>query len=200
MSVCIGLNGGKKRRKAKGCKPGGERKWIKQDTRRHQPPEPVPLLYTTPLYLLAILNQIMFFIQIINCNRGTWQGFAKKRFCFQPLQPDSGRGEERGRRTWCITGYLQSGVLRTAWRDRHKEFFFNKLWPISFLTTNHKCLSNRSLDNLLCWLLNLKISLSFFLLLPALSSKARPEKNTGIEKKHTLSPEYGLTWFRVFIF
>lgn len=49
----------------------GERKWFTQDTRRHQPPETVPLLYTTPLYLLAILNQIMFFIQIIDCNRGT---------------------------------------------------------------------------------------------------------------------------------
>lgn len=39
-----------------------QKQQITQDTRRHQPPKPVPLL-NTPLYLLFFLNQVMMFIK-----------------------------------------------------------------------------------------------------------------------------------------
>lgn len=58
------------------------------------------LLYTTPLYLLSILNQFVIFIQSINCYRGTWQGFAKQketRFLQVVFPTPSSRFGKRGK-------------------------------------------------------------------------------------------------------
>lgn len=89
-----------------------KRKWITQDKRRHQPPEPVPLLYTT-LYLLSILKSVhvVYSNQLIATealDKGL-QNNKEKGFLqvgFRPLPPDpdrGGEGRERGRRQGSIT-------------------------------------------------------------------------------------------------
>lgn len=80
-------------------------KWITQDKRRHQPPEPVPLLYTTPLYLLHPKSVHVYSNHLIATealDKGL-QNKKEKRFLFlqvgfQPLPPDPDRGGKEERR------------------------------------------------------------------------------------------------------
>lgn len=81
-----------------------EREWITQDTRRHQPPEPVPLLYTTPLYLLSFskLVHFCFYSNQLLQRHLTRVSQNKKKKIFAGWFPTpstrSRQGKERGRR------------------------------------------------------------------------------------------------------
>lgn len=84
------------------CVASKGKKWITQDTKKHQPPETVPfIIHNTSLFILHSISTHVFYSNQIIATEALYTVCEtktnKRRFFagFQPLQPGSERGGEK---------------------------------------------------------------------------------------------------------